>query len=204
MIAWTIEAAKQTNLFDRILVSTDDPKIAEVSKEWGAEAPFLRSKYADDFTPVSEATTSALLQARNYWGESYSSVTQLMANCPLRTAGDINHAISRFETLNRTFQVSCFKYGWMNPWWSVRLDETGHPERLFPEAASQRSQDLPELFCPTGAIWIANADDLLMSKTFYGPNHVFEPIPWESAVDIDDYDDLRLAEALAQRVLSEQ
>ncbi|WP_412852674.1 cytidylyltransferase domain-containing protein [Ectothiorhodospira shaposhnikovii] len=201
MIAWTIQAAKQTELFDRIIVSTDDPKIAEVSIAWGAEVPFLRSKYADDFTAVSEATSSALQQARSYWDESYSSVTQLMANCPLRTADDINHAISRFETLNRAFQISCFKYGWMNPWWSVKLDVAGHPERLFPEAASQRSQDLPELFCPTGAIWVANADDLMKSKTFYGPNHVFEPISWESAIDIDDYDDLRLAEALCLRVL---
>src|SRR5690554_5095321 len=78
MIAWTIQAAKDSGVFDRILVSTDDPKIGEVSKEWGAEVPFLRQEFADDYTPVSEASASALQQAIDYWGEDYSSVTQLM------------------------------------------------------------------------------------------------------------------------------
>lgn len=200
MIAWTIQAAKDSGLFDRVLVSTDDQRIAEVSKTWGAEVPFLRASFADDHTPVSEATASALQQAMNHWQESYASVTQLMANCPLRTADDITQAVTQFEAQDRSFQISCFKYGWMNPWWAVKLGPEGHPERLFPETAGKRSQDLPELFCPTGAIWIARADLLLKTKTFYGPNHVFEPMSWESAVDIDDYDDMRFAEALSQRV----
>lgn len=199
MIAWTIQAAKDSGLFDRVLVSTDDQRIAEVSKTWGAEVPFLRASFADDHTPVSEATASALQQAMNHWQESYASVTQLMANCPLRTADDITQAVTQFEAQDRSFQISCFKYGWMNPWWAVKLGPEGHPERLFPETAGQRSQDLPELFCPTGAIWIARADVFLETKTFYGPNHVFEAMSWESAVDIDDYDDLRFAEMLNQR-----
>lgn len=200
MIAWTILAAKESGLFDRVLVSTDDPIIAEVAKEWGAEVPFLRTNSADDHTPVSEATMLALKQSMAHWSESYSSVTQLMANCPLRTADDIERAVTRFEMLNRSFQISCFKYGWMNPWWAVKLDSEGHPDRLFPEAATQRSQDLPELFCPTGAIWIAQANSLLTAKTFYGPAHIFEPISWESAIDIDDYDDLRFAQVVSQNI----
>jgi CMP-N-acetylneuraminic acid synthetase len=196
MIAWTIQAAKDAGVFDRILVSTDDPKIAEVSKEWGAEVPFLRQEFADDYTPVSEASASALQQAIDYWGEDYSHVTQLMANCPMRTGTDIKAALTQFEQHGRSFQISCFKYGWMNPWWAVQLDNSGQPQRLFPETAGKRSQDLPELYCPTGAIWIANAKALLSTKTFYGPDHVFEPIFWESAVDIDDYEDLSFAKAL--------
>jgi N-acylneuraminate cytidylyltransferase len=204
MIAWTILAAKESGLFDRILVSTDDQRIAEVSIKWGAEVPFLRASFADDHTPVSKATASALQQAMNHWRESYATVVQLMANCPLRTADDIRQAVRQFEAQDRSFQISCFKYGWMNPWWAVQLDSKGYPKRLFPEAAAQRSQDLPELFCPTGAIWIAQADALLETKTFYGPNHVFEPMTWEGAIDIDDYDDMRFAEALAQRPFSKK
>ena len=199
MIAWTIQAAKESGLFDRILVSTDDPRIAEISETWGAEVPFLRYNLADDHTPVSDATAAALRQAMNHWQETYVSVTQLMANCPLRTADDITKALIRFEDKDRSFQISCFRYGWMNPWWSVKLGPEGHPERLFPEAAGQRSQDLPELYCPTGAIWIAKATALLETGTFYGPDHIFEPLAWESAVDIDDYDDMKFAEALIQR-----
>ncbi len=204
MIAWTIQAAKESGLFDRILVSTDDQRIAEVSKALGAEVPFLRASFADDHSPVSEATASALQQAMQHWQESYAYVVQLMANCPLRTADDITQALAQFEAQDRSFQISCFKYGWMNPWWAVKLDAEGHPHRLFPETTDQRSQDLQELYCPTGAIWIARADKLLKTKTFYGPNHVFEPMSWESAVDIDDYDDMRFAEALSQRVYAKK
>ena len=199
MIVWTIQAAMESGLFDRILVSTDDQAIADVAKKWGAEVPFLRKEFADDHTPVSEASAAALQQAMDYWGEEYSSVTQLMANCPMRTGEDIQAAITQFELHGREFQISCFKYGWMNPWWAVQLDDSFHPQRLFPEAAKKRSQDLPELYCPTGAIWIANAEKLLSTRTFYGPKHVFEPLLWERAVDIDDYDDLSFAKALYAR-----
>ena len=204
MIAWTILAAKESGLFERILVSTDDQTIAEVAKEWGAEAPFLRTDFSDDHAPVSEATAFALHQAMNHWQENYEYVIQLMANCPLRTSEDINQAVGKFELNDRSFQISCFKYGWTNPWWAMELDSEGHPNRLFPDASNQRSQDLPELFCPTGAIWIAKTDAFLETKTFYAQNHVFEAIDWEKAVDIDDYDDLRFAKALSAKVFSKK
>lgn len=201
MIAWTIEAAKMSSCFDRILVSTDDERIAEVAIGHGAEVPFLRASHADDLSPVSEATVSALRQAMDYWEEEYSAVVQLMANCPLRSAKDIKGAMEKFSAFGRSFQISCFKYGWMNPWWAVQLEPSGQPRRLFPEASGKRSQDLPELFCPTGAIWIAESCELLDHQTYYGPNHVFEPIPWVSAVDIDDYDDLIFAKSVYNQIL---
>ena len=201
MIAWTIEAALESGCFSQVLVSTDDPEIARVARTWGADVPFLRSIHSDDHTPVSAATKAALEQATVHWQENYHTVVQLMANCPLRNAEDIRQAISAFEEKQRTFQISCFRYGWMNPWWAVTLDETGSPEQLFPEAAKQRSQDLPPLYCPTGAIWIARTKDFLEAGTFYGHGHQFESVAWQSAVDIDDYDDLAFASAVAQAEL---
>jgi len=196
MIARTIEAAKESGCFDRVLVSTDDPDIAEVSQFYGAEVPFLRMDKADDLSPVSEATLSALAQAEVHWNESYEIVVQLMANCPLRGADDVLRAVSAFHGRSASFQISSFKFGWMNPWWSVRLDESGVPRRLFPEVLSRRSQDLEALYCPTGAIWIANCNALKQAGTFYGEGHVFENMPWTSAVDIDDYEDLAMAKAI--------
>lgn len=200
MIAWTIEAARQSGLFDRILVSTDDENIANVARIHGAEVPFLRTEYADDYSPVSEATAAALQQAIDYWQEEYELAVQLMANCPLRSADDIKSAIDVFLNKGGEFQISCFKYGWMNPWWAVKLGADGHPERLFPDTAGKRSQDLPELYCPTGAIWVAKAEKLLEHKTYYGPGYIFEPLSWVSAVDIDDYDDLSFAKSVFQQV----
>jgi len=196
MIAWTIKAALESGLFDRILVSTDDSLIAEVSRRAGAEVPFLRTGCADDYATVSEATIFALRQAMAHWQEQYQVVVQLMANCPLRTSKDIKSLVSVFETKQRSAQISCFEYGWMNPWWAATIDEVGRPAQIFSEALTQRSQDLPKLYCPTGAVWISTAQALLTHRTFYSPNHTFEPMSQKSAIDIDDYDDLKMAQAL--------
>lgn len=196
MIAWTIEAARESRVFDRILVSTDDVNIANVALQYGADVPFLRTEYADDCSPVSKATTAALVQAINYWEENYELVVQLMANCPLRSAVDINAAMEAFLKKGREFQISCFKYGWMNPWWAVKLGVDGQPEQLFPETVNKRSQDLPALYCPSGAIWVAKVEKLLEHKNYYGPGYTFEPLSWVSAVDIDDYDDLSFAKSV--------
>lgn len=196
MIAWTIKAARESKLFDRILVSTDDAAIAEVAINAGAEVPFLRTNYADDYASVSEATIFALQQAMDHWQEEYEVVVQLMANCPLRTSADIQSLVSKFEAKKRTAQISCFEYGWMNPWWAAMINDEGRPTQVFSETLTHRSQDLPKLYCPTGAIWISTVKALLAHQTFYSPDHTFESIPLKSAMDIDDYEDLKMANAL--------
>ncbi len=193
MIAWTIEAALESQSFSQVVVSTDDPEIAEISIGYGAAVPFLREDKADDHSPVSEATLTALLQSEAYWKESFDTVCQLMPNCPLRTSADIQQHIQAFDDNNRDFQISSFKYGWMNPWWAASIEPNGQPNFLFQQAKQQRSQDLESLYCPTGAIWLAKSDKLKKQNTFYGENHCFEALPWQSAVDIDDYDDLDFA-----------
>ena len=193
LLAWSIIAALQSNQFDKVLVSTDDPEIAEVGIKYGAETPFLRKWATDDISTASEATCAALSQAEKYWKVEFSIVAQLMANCPLRTAQDICRSVAAFERNHAPSQISCFRFGWMNPWWAVKLQESGKPERLFPDAINVRSQDLSPLYCPTGALWIAQRDALLESRNYYMKGHRFEPMHWISAVDIDDEDDLLMA-----------
>lgn len=193
LLAWSIDAAIGSGFFDKVLVSTDDEEIAELGRQYGAEVPFLRIAAADDISPASLATHSALLQAEEHWQTRFDIVAQLMANCPLRTAEDICSSVVAFERSTTPSQISCFRFGWMNPWWAVRLHKDGKPEHLFPEGVKARSQDLPPLYCPTGALWIAKRDAFFKNKNFYMEGHRFEPIPWISAVDIDDEDDLLMA-----------
>lgn len=196
MIAWTIEAAIKSACFDKILVSTDDEAIAQTARDYGADVPFLRLAAADDMSPISTATLVALEQAENYWGHQFSTVVQLMANCPIRGSEEILAAIRAFKESGVGFQISCFPFGWMNPWWAAKLDEGGRPEALLPIAMGARSQDLAELYCPTGAIWIADANALKHEKTFYGAGHRYQPMRWTAAVDIDDAEDLEFARAV--------
>ena len=99
MIAWTIEAAKKSNMFTKVLVSTDCEDIANVSRDFGAEVPFLRQSFADDNSPVSLATISALKDAEDYWKIDFDCVAQLMPNCPLRSDKDIVSALNIFKNI---------------------------------------------------------------------------------------------------------
>jgi CMP-N-acetylneuraminic acid synthetase len=196
MIAWTIQAALKADIFDRVIVSTEDTEIAEISRKFGAEVPFLRETNYDDLTPVSSAVIASLNQAAGHFGEQYETVIQLMPNCPLRGTAEILAAQTAFDVGRLDFQISCYRLGWTNPWWAMKLDSDGVGEALFSDAMKMRSQDLPPLFNPTGAIWIARAEALKAAGTYYGPGHKFQPMPWTSAIDIDNEDDLAFAKAV--------
>lgn len=196
MMVWTIEAAVKSGLFDRIIVSTDDAIFAAVAKSYGCDVPFLRDTSADDITPVSIATIRAVEQAEEFYGEKYDLVVQLMANAPIRNSNDIINHYNNFIQNGLNFQLSCFPFGWMNPWWSFKFNDDNQHEWLHPDAMKKRSQDLDSLFCPSGAIWMAKRDALFQAKTFYGQNFRFYEIDWKSAVDIDDYEDLDFAKAV--------
>jgi N-acylneuraminate cytidylyltransferase len=192
MIAHTIEAALQTGIFENVIVSTDCDAIAEVARKFGAKVPFMRTKYADDHSSVSDVIIHAVTQAEEYYKTKYNVVTSLMPNCPLRNADDIKSAIQNFDNNKYLSQISCFKFGFMNPWWAFKKNQDDSAEWIF-ENTKKRSQDLPELFCPTGAIWIAQTEHLKKHKSFYSPEVKFFEMNWKNAVDIDNYEDVEIA-----------
>lgn len=193
LIAWTIQAASQSGIFDKIIVSTDSEEIAQIAKNNGAEIPFMRINHGDDHSPISLVTIDALDQMDKLYQEKFKTVVQLMPNCPLRSSQDIKNAYTNFIEANAKFQISCFSFGWMNPWWAFKLTPDQFSDPVFPEALKKRSQDLEKLYCPTGAIWIADTEELLKHKTFYADHTKFYPLDWKSAVDIDNYEDLEMA-----------
>lgn len=197
LIAWSIGAAVESGCFEQVLVSTDDPEIAETAKAFGAVVPFLRQATGDDHSPVSLATIEALDQYAAWRGRAARMVTQLLPTCPLRSTDHVRRAVAHFLSGGSDFLLSCTDYGPMNPWWAIAIESDGRPRALFPEAMTKRSQDLPTVYCPSGAIWIAQVPALMAARTFYGPGHQFWPMDWRAGVDIDTPEDLALAKALA-------
>jgi len=197
LIAYTIEAALESRLFHRVVVSTDSEEIAAVARANGAEAPFLRSsEISDDVTPISAATADAL-ERLDPGGTQYHFVAQLMANCPLRTAQDLISSHQQFSETAADTQISVVRYGWQNPWWAMKRDAGSFAlDPLFPREMSARSQDLPELFCPTGAIWWGKTRVVREQKTFHIPGRTGWEIDWQHGVDIDTPEDMAFAEAL--------
>ncbi len=198
LIEYTIEAALKSGLFERVVVSTDSPEVAEVARRGGAEAPFLRdASLADDFTPVSAVTNDVLVRL-DPEGEIYGAVCQLMANCPLRTDADILDSYAQLTATGAGSQISVVRYGWQNPWWAMQRSDDFLLDPLFKEALTRRSQDLPELFCPTGAVWWARTDFLRREGTFHAHGRTGWEIPWQRGLDIDTEDDWAMAELLME------
>jgi pseudaminic acid cytidylyltransferase len=202
IIAYTISAAVESGLFDRVIVSTDSDEIAQIARQFGAEVPFLREeRLSDDVTPVSSATLDALLRL-DPAGDRYESVAQLMANCPLRTSTDVVESYRQFRAGGADSQISVVRYGWQNPWWAMRRNEHLQLDPIFKEQIGARSQDLPDLFCPTGAIWWARSEVLRRTHTFHIENRTGWEIPWRRGIDIDTVEDWEMAEVLLQLPLT--
>jgi N-acylneuraminate cytidylyltransferase len=195
-LVYTIEAALQSGLFARTVVSTDSVAIAAVALEAGAEVPFLRDPaLADDHTPVS-AVTVDVLERLDPGASLFRCVAQLMPNCPLRGAEEIRASYQRFFESGAPTQLSVTRFGWMNPWWAMARAPTGELQPVFADLTTRRSQDLPELFCPTGAIWWGQAEVLRRDRTYHVPGRTGFEIEWRRAVDIDTEEDWAMAEAL--------
>src|SRR3954462_10617767 len=198
LIAWTIEAARASGLFARVVVSTEDEEIAAVSRQYGADVPFQRTaSLADDHTAVS-AVTVGVVERLRHAGEEFDLVCQLLPSCPLRTAEDVRNSRERMRATQAEVQLSVSRYEWLNPWWAMRMDESGSLEPLFPDVmkALQRSQDLPPVFCIVGAIWWATVPALLRERTFHVAHRTGWEVPFPRGIDIDTEDDLRTAAAL--------
>ncbi len=82
------------------------------------------------------------------------------------------------------------------PQYSLLDEKPMRPTPVFPEAWKKRSQDMEKLYCPTGAVWIAEAEELKRQKTFYGKEYTVFPLNCQNAIDIDDIDDFKMAEAI--------
>lgn len=196
LLVWTIKAALASNIFDRIIVSTDDLEIAKIASDYGVDVPFLRKKFADDFTPVSLATIEAVEESQKFYNENYENVFQLLPTCPLRDQYDILEAYSKFKSINGFFMISVVQFRVQNPWWAIKLDESFKATFLFENEIKKRSQDLDSLYVPTGAIWIANKQALFVSRTFYGNSFDVFIMAYSKSIDIDTDDDLTIAHIL--------
>ena len=199
LIVWTIEAALESRCLDRVIVSTDDPEIATVAREAGAEVPFLRpAALADDHAPGLEVLLHALrtLAAAR---ESYDYLVELQPTSPLRNAGDIRAAVSLVHEKAADAVISVCPTG-HPPEWSNTLPPDGALRDFFrPGVRGTRSQDLPPAYRLNGAIHIFNCQRLLQTEsTDMDDNGFAYVMPRERSIDIDTALDLYLAQALLE------
>jgi CMP-N-acetylneuraminic acid synthetase len=195
MMAYGVSAAANSGLFEKVIVSSDDAEIGRVAQWYGAEFIERPPELATDTAKSIDAVTHVLKRLAAT-GSRPETLCQVLPNCPLVTSGDLIEHGRLFQEAGRSFQISVVTYRSVYPEWAIVEDERGHGRWRFGPEFLVRSQELARSFCPTGAVWWAKCADLLAQNTFYGSPHYLAEIDANRGVDIDDEEDLRLAELL--------
>ncbi|MDI3473276.1 MAG: CMP-N,N-diacetyllegionaminic acid synthase [Thermotogaceae bacterium] len=198
LLAYTIEAAKESGIFDRIIVSTDSEKIAAVALKYGAEVPFMRPKELATDTASSMDVLIHTIKLLQESGDIYDYVVLLQPTSPLRTSQDIVEAANLLIKKNANSVVSVCRVE-HSPLWSNTLPEDlSLKDFIRPEIKNLRRQDLPIFYRLNGAIYIAKVSYILETKDFFGQGSYAYIMPVNRSVDIDTEFDLALAEVLLQ------
>lgn len=196
LIAWSIEAGRQSRYVDQLTVSTDSLEIARVAREWGGDVPFMRpSELATDVAKGIDAILHTIRWHRDR-GKTFDLVLVLQPTSPLRTAEDIDRAVEFFFEKNAKAIVSVCPTD-HHPWWSNTLPPNGSmKDFLRPELQNTNRQSLPTFYRLNGAIYLADLSFLEDMRTFITEGTFAFPMPLERSVDIDSMLDFRLAECL--------
>ncbi len=200
MIAWSIEAAKCSGLFERIVVSTDDAEIAEVAKQWGAQVPFMRPEelsndHAGTIPVIAHATQWALDQ-----GVDLAAVCCIYAAAPFVQTDDLKRG---WEELNAgdwdyAFTATDFAAPIFR---SFKQTAKGGIEMFFPEHFATRSQDLPVALHDAGQFYWGRPAAWLEGKRIFDRHSKPVVIPRWRVQDIDTRDDWERAEILAPIIM---
>lgn len=193
LIGWTIKAAKEAKKINRIIISTDDGKIAEVSKELGAEVPFLRPKeLAGDKTPMAPVILHMLNWLRNE-EKNIEAIVLLQPTSPLRTAKHIDEAVGLFQEKKTTVVSIVDVPHNFNPL-SVMKEKDGLLEPFSGEKTLLGRQNKPKVFARNGpAILILQPETIEKGNLYASPctGYLMDRL---HSVDIDEPFDFELAE----------
>lgn len=197
LIAWSIREARCSAYLDRIIVSSDDEGILAVARAHGAETPFVRpAELARDDTPGVDPVLHAVEALRP---EAYDYVVLLQPTSPLRSVADIDGCIA-----------ACLDQAWpclisvteaeKSPYYMFQMDEGG---RMSPVIAQERfhtrRQDLPKIYAPNGAVYVARCDWLAQTRSYLTPATRGYAMPRERSWDVDELLDFEICELILKK-----
>lgn len=199
LIAWTIEAALDSSCIDEVVVSTDDPEIAKVARQYGANIPFIRpSDLATDSTPTFDVIKHAL-EFYGSSGKNYDFSILLQPTSPLRNASHIDCAVDLLRSKGADAIVSVTEAEHSPVWSNILPDDDSMSAFLKEEVVGVPSQALETYYRLNGAIYICSSKRLLKEKTLFLKDNIFAyRMDKQSSIDIDDEIDFLMANALMQ------
>jgi N-acylneuraminate cytidylyltransferase len=196
IIAYSIELALNSGLFEEVMVSTDDTEIAEVAKAFGAQVPFPRSaENANDFATTMDVLKEVLAMYEKQ-GRTFENVCCMYPTAPLITQKALNQGFEKLvsEGFTSVYPVTPFSF----PIWRSLKIEEGKTKMNWPEFANARSQDLPQAYHDAGQwYWFVPSK---IGDSLYSENSGAVVLSEMEVQDIDSETDWQMAELKYERI----
>lgn len=192
IIAYSIEAAIKSGLFDEVMVSTDDEEIASIARRYGASVPFLRSaKNANDFAGTEDVLLEVLEKYRAI-GKVFDIICCLYATAPFVTAERLIEGIGYIsEKTNAAISVVEYSFPIQR---SVKLNDNGHILPNYPQLMDARSQDLEKMYHDAGQFYFVKVSTFLKEKNLWCKRAAPIILSELEVQDLDTMTDWQLAE----------
>lgn len=196
LISWSIEAALKSKYISKVVVSSDDEEILNISSNFGADIIKRPYELANDTATTFDAVKHTI---DNF--ENYDYIVLLQPTSPLRNEKHIDEAIELLEEKQADAIVSVCEMD-HSPLWSNTLPKDGNMNNfLRDEVLNKRSQDLEKYYRVNGAVYICKTDKLLENKSFFLKDNIFAYImDRKSSIDIDEEIDFLFAEKVIELI----
>lgn len=197
MLSYSIEAVRGSQLFDRVVVSTEDSQIRQISQEAGIDEVLKRpSALADDHTPTRDVVLDAINQLKL---RASDVVCCVYPTAPLMEPGDLKEGVRIFDRGQWLYVLAATAYRYPVQRSFRRSNDNGI-EMLQPEVFNARSQDLPPTYHDVGWFYFAKCETWLAEPTIFSGRSTFVEIPPNRAIDIDTEEDWALAELMWKQI----
>lgn len=201
ILCYSIEAALESEAFDEIMVSTDDPEIAGVALKAGASVPFFRSEeMSGDFASTDDVIMEVLTEYQKN-GAEFDAFCCIYPTAPFLTGKRLKTAMDLLDTADSVIPVVPFSYP---PQRGLVVNKNGFVERQFPEYAAARSQDLPKIYHDCGQFYACRTAPFLKSGTTDVERLVPLILSEMEVQDIDTLEDWEIAEIKYRRLFEHE
>jgi len=198
LIAWTIEAALESNVFDRVFVSTDDEEIARISKQFGAEIPFMRpTELASDTATTNDVITHLVDWFDKSHSQQVSNIAILQPTSPLRNARHIKESMDLMHKRSAKAVISVCELDHPIQFCNT-LGINGSMDGFIKPDNNKRTQDLETFFRLNGAIYLFDRNCVGDLDNLYSNGTYAYVMNRKSSIDIDTEEDFKLARFLLE------
>lgn len=196
IIAYSIEAALKSNIFDEVMVSTDDKEIAEIALSYGAKVPFFRSPEMSSDTAMTVPVLLEVFDEYKKRGNEYDFVCCIYPTAPFINSARLCEAMNKLKECKVDSVLPVVKYSY--PPQRALIIENNKLKMIYPENYNVRSQDLEPIYHDAGQFYFMKIETLKKEKTLYCGRSLPIILPEVEVQDIDNEEDWNIAEVKYQ------